>query len=81
MYLGRESVSSTHQLGSRAGEDELRTATRTKRQTTKSDVSVDLVHDLSFCAPAEENESSSLKHCVESRQREHAKDEVDGGRG
>jgi len=29
-------------FGSRAGEDELRTATRTKRQTTKSDVNMDL---------------------------------------
>ena len=34
--------SQSHQLGWRAGEDELRTATRTKRQTTKSDVGVDV---------------------------------------
>ena len=34
--------SQSHQLGSQAGEDELRTATRTKRQITKPDVSVDL---------------------------------------
>ena len=39
MYLVE---SQSHQLGSRAGQDELRTATRTKRQTTNSDVSVDL---------------------------------------
>jgi hypothetical protein len=39
MYLVE---SQSRQLGSRAGEDELRTAKRTKRQTIKSDVSVDL---------------------------------------